>query len=179
MQLENDPNPSALAGDAIKSYLNEAGTHFARDFWMHNRMGAQAGASVRDYVQALVILGRGGFFSYDGDDADDVGDGNGRTIHNYVMGPDDPAKLWNETMTSPGTLGWNPLGAIYQYIGGARDEGINLAAWEQAGCPKRNAFGDWADGGKPAAVVAWGRMSIPERANAPWPWASGGRRRRR
>ena len=93
-----------------------------------HRLGAQQGASVDDYMRALVTLGRLGALSYDGDDANDVGDGNGRTIHNYVVGPDDPSRLCNETMTSPGTIGWNPLGAMYRYIGGPRDAGINAAA---------------------------------------------------
>lgn len=155
MKLEIDPNPSAMAGEAIKPYLTADSKFFAADFWMHNRLGAQQGASVDDYMRALVTLGRLGAFSYDGDDANDVGDGNGRTIHNYVVGPDDPSRLWNETMTSPGTIGWNPLGAMYRYIGGPRDHGINAAAWEQAGCPKFNAWGEWGTGGLPQEYVEW------------------------
>lgn len=170
MPLLEDEAPDAHAGEVIVPYLTEDGKHFARDFWVRNRLGAQKGASVKAYGEALVLLGALGAFGYDGDDPDTIRDGNGRTIHNYVVGPDEPGKLWNELMTSPGTLGWNPLGAFYRYIGGPRDQALNMIAWEQAGCPKQNAYGYWANDGLPEDVVAWGRMHPTERANVPYPW---------
>lgn len=166
MQPMNDPNPSASAGDAIKPYLTPDGSHFDRDFYVEGRLAAMAGALVNDYVNALVILGRSGFFG-------DASDGR-RPAHTFVVGPDDPSKPWNEVMTTPGTIGWNPLGAEYRYNYTVPHR-LNFAAWVQAGAPKENQYGEWANNGLPLEYVEWTWENPSTRGPSP---LSGYRKRR-
>jgi hypothetical protein len=126
-----------LLGDVLAPYLSGDGKYFARDFWMKGLLGAMVGASVADYNQANIILGM-------------LGGTKPREL--AVVGPDVEGLPWNEVMTSPGTIGWNPLGASYAY-NNQLSASDNYAAWIAAGAPKVNALGKWANGGLPQAYV--------------------------
>lgn len=143
------PYVEGTAGDVIKPYLTEDGKHFARDFWMVDRLGAQMGALVDDYQMALVIMGG------------PVGSLSAIGAHNAVVGPDDPSVAWNGVMTSPGTIGWNPWGATYRY-NPLLTESENRHAWILSGCPKSNAYGQW-NGGLPQAYVDESWRGVNER----------------
>ena len=147
MQPAKQPEPyvAGAAGDVIKPYLDPEGKVFVRDFYMTDRIGAQAGASVSDYEMATVLLG--GPLGAIGQ----VADGR-KPAHLFVVGPDDPSQPWNAVMTSPGTIGWNPRGAFYQYDP-YLPAGANFYAWCQAGAPKSNDLGNWANNGLPLAYV--------------------------
>lgn len=171
--LQPAHDPSLMIGDVIKPYLTADGTHFASDFWMQGSMGAMAGALVKDYEQMLVTLGAGGFFG--------TGADGRKPPHLFVVGPDDPDKLPNEVMTSPGTpdCGWEPRGEFYRYDN-EYPPSTNLAAWFAAGAPKWNSYGEWANAGLPLAYVqeTW-KHPLDRNLDQPgWPGA-GGRRRRR
>lgn len=137
-------------GDVIKPYLAEDGKSFAKDFYMVNRLAAMVGASVDDYNKMNIMLGVGGFFGQPGDGR--------KPAHMFVVGPDDPDKLPNEVMTSPGTPvelggpGWEPRGAYYRYDP-EYDAGTNFMSWVLAGAPKDNYLGSWANGGLPLGYV--------------------------
>lgn len=151
MLPEKDPNPSASAGDAIKPYLTSDSTHFAQDFYVEGRLAAMKGALVKDYEQMMFMLI--GFSSSDPT--------SGRkALHQFVVGPDDPDKLPNEVMTSPGTPveyggpGWEPRGERY-YYDPHLPQRINFQSWLLAGAPKANALGEWGTGGLPQDYVEW------------------------
>lgn len=110
---------------------------FTSDFWMKHRVGAMVGASVADYNQATIVRG---FM------------GGAEGAHNHIVGPDVEGLNWNAVMTSPGTNGWNPLGAEYKWDKAMGAQG-NAAAWIRAGCPKYNQYGKWGTAGLPQAYV--------------------------
>lgn len=135
-----EPYVEGMAGDVIKPYLTPEADKFARDFYMVGRLGAQAGATVADYEQALVLLGG------------PLGSLSALGAENFVVGPDDPTVAWNGVMTSPGTIGWNPWGATYRY-NPMLTASENRHAWIASGCPKSNAYGEWGSGGLPQRYV--------------------------
>lgn len=129
-------------GALIKPYLNAEGTHFARDFWMVDHLAAMAGALVEDYSRNRLRI---------------VGVGRGiKPLHYFVVGPDDPEKLPNEVMTSPGTpdCGWIAAGERY-YYDTTLPESINTESWLRAGAPKWNDYGQWGSSGLPQSYVEW------------------------
>lgn len=105
---------------------------FIKDFWMKGRPGAMVGASEKEYNEAAVLLSVLG---------------SARPRESYVMAPDDPAKGWNENLTTSGTIGWNPRGLTYFYDEKLSD-GENYARWIASGCPMRNQFGEWSQNGR-------------------------------
>lgn len=157
MEPQLKPYVPGQAGDVIKPFLTEDGKFFKEDFWMLDRLGAQKGALVADYEWANIILGQGGFLS-------------ARGAHNCVVGPDDPNVAWNGVMTSPGTIGWNPWGATYQY-NPLLPSSANLHAWIASGCPKVNAFGDWGNNGLPLGYVqeTWKDVRYRDLDQPGWP----------
>lgn len=107
---------------------------FIKDFWMKNRVGAMVGASVADYKAANAIpYGK-------------------KPRHMAVVGPDVEGLNWNEVMTSPGTNGWIPAGATYQWNKNLTPD-QNFDFWVASGAPKSNQFGRWATAGMPQAYV--------------------------
>lgn len=152
-----DPYVAGAAGDVIKPFLTEDGRLFARDFYQEDRVAAQAGALVADYLEAIFRIGLTGAADTDPSPARPP-------AHCFVVGPDDATKLPNEVMTSPGTIGWNPYGARYRYDPQQLDA-VNRWAWIAAGCPKRNEFGEWAHGGVPLGYVmeTWKHNSDPSK----------------
>ncbi len=130
--------------DIIAPYLTLDGAHFARDFYMVDRVGAMAGASVAEYFTWTFNLGVHGMFSQ-------------IPAHNYVLKPDSENDAG--VITSPGSPDcvdangdlWNPLGASYMYQPFLKN--LNFTLWIRAGCPKHNDFGDWANQGVPQAYV--------------------------
>ena len=153
-------------GSAIAAYHD--GTTFTRDFWQEDRVGAMAGALVEVYNEANLMLGMTGAASARGAD-------------NYVVKPG-PFDRWSDATTSPGTPtthggpGWNPLGATYRYDY-SMDHPYNAAVWTDAGCPKANAYGEWANGGLPLAYVQWTWENPTTRGESPMPRRRGGGRR--
>jgi hypothetical protein len=166
MQLETDPNPAASAGDAIAAYHD--GTAFTRDYWVEDRIGAQAGALVEVYNEVNLMAGMTGM-------------GAARGRDNIVVKPG-PFDRWSDATTSPGTPtthggpGWNPLGATYRYDY-SMDHPFNAAVWTDAGCPKANGYGEWANGGLPLAYVRWTWENPTTRGESPMPRRRGGGRR--
>lgn len=154
------------AGEAITAYHD--GTTFTRDFWQEDRVGAQAGALVEVYNEVNLMLGM-------------TGGASARGPENYVVKPG-PFERWNEATTSPGTPvefggpGWNPLGATYRYDY-TQDHSYNAAVWTDAGCPKANAYGSWANGGLPLSYVEWTWQNPRSRGDSPMPRRRGGGRR--
>lgn len=154
------PYQPGMAGDVIKPYLDADGKTFAKDFYMVNRLGAMAGALVDDYNHANLILGMDGAFAHLG-------------AHSFVVGPDNPEVPWNSVLTSPGTPaefggpGWNPLGASYQYNDLLKPPS-NYNAWWMSGCPKRNAWGDWSNGGKPPIPFVYPNQPYPSANTTGW-----------
>lgn len=120
----------------INDYIDMDTQLFVRDFWMRGRVGAMVGASVKEYNQANIILGA-------------ISTGY-RPRETYVLGPDVPDKLWNETLTSPGSNGWNPAGAEYRFDPELKSHEV-FQSWIAAGCPKQNKYGDWSQSGRPIA----------------------------
>lgn len=153
-------------GSAIAAYHD--GTTFTRDFWQEGRVGAMAGALVEVYNEANLMLGMTGAASARGAD-------------NYVVKPG-PFDRWSDATTSPGTPeshggpGWNPLGATYRYDY-SMDHPYNAAVWTDAGCPKANAYGSWANGGLPLAYVKWTWENPTTRGESPMPRRGRGGRR--
>lgn len=150
------------AGSVIQPYHD--GTTFTQDFWMEDRLGAMKGALVSVYNEANVRLGI-------------MGAAAARGAENYVVKPG-PFERWNEALTSPGTNGWNPLGAAYRYDY-TQDASFNRAMWLQAGCPKENVYGQWADGGLPLAYVQWSWENPTTRGDSPMSGRGGYRGRHR
>ena len=154
------------AGSAIAAYHD--GMTFTRDFWQEDRVGAMAGALVEVYNEANLMLGMTGAASARGAD-------------NYVVKPG-PFDRWSDATTSPGTPtthggpGWNPLGAVYRYDY-SMDHPYNAAVWTDAGCPKANGYGSWANGGLPLAYVQWSWENPTTRGESPMPRRGRGGRR--
>lgn len=174
MESARIPEPYApgLAWDVIGPYLTEDKRLFARDFYMQDRVAAQAGALVADYQDAVMRIGLSGAADTDPSPARPP-------AHCFVVGPDDPNKLPNEVMTSPGTLGWNPLGDRYRYDPWQSAE-VNRWAWIAAGCPKHNQWGEWAHGGLPLEYVQASWIHGRERIKEPgWPGSVRRERHRR
>ena len=169
------PNVEGRSGDVIKPYLDAEGRFFAEDFWMVDRLAAMKGASVADYNQMQFMLI--GFSSSDPE--------SGRKpLHFFVVGPDDPDKLPNEVMSSPGTPvefggpGWEPRGERYYYDVHSPQR-VNFQSWLLAGAPKENALGEWATGGLPQAYVEWTWLHPSVRGPSPLDVGKGGGRGRR
>ena len=163
MNPMKDVDPTKMSGEVVKPFLDEAGKFFAKDFCMEHRLSAMQGASVDDYnkMQFQLI----GFSSKDPT--------SGRKpLHMFVVGPDDPNKLPNEIMTSPGTPvdfggpGWEPKGERYYYDLHS-PQPVNFQAWLQAGAPKENEYGKWGTGGLPQSYVEWSWIHPSQRGPSP------------
>lgn len=139
------PYADGQLGDIIKSYLTDDGDHFAQDFWMRDRMGAMAGASVAEYGKWNLDLAMRGAFG-------EIERGR-KPAHLFVLRPDDPSDAG--VITSPGTpdCGWMPAGETYFYDPTLK--GANFAIWCRAGAPRYNALGEWANNGLPLWYVEW------------------------
>lgn len=162
MQLETYV-PGDL-GEVIKPYLNAEGTAFARDFWMDDRVGAMQGALVEVYHEVVFMSGV-------------TGAASARGAENIVVKPG-PFDRWNESTTSPGTLGWNPAGLTYRYDYNF-DHTWNHHIWIESGCPKKNAYGEWAHGGLPLSYVQWTWENPSTRGESPMPRRNHRNRHRR
>ena len=156
--MDLQPYVEGPAGDAIADYHD--GTVFTRDFYQSGRVAAMVGASVREYLEANVILSRTGF------DA----------LETHVLGPDQPGKYWHEVMTTSGDIGWNPRGAAYRFIE-YFDEQQNAANWIACGRPRKNAHGEWGAGGLPMDYIQWSWESVKTRGDSPLRPHGPGRRR--
>ncbi len=152
---------SRLLGEVIAPYLSADGRYFARDFWMKGLVGAMVGASVSDYNEINIRRGMLG----------------GEHRETVVVGPDVEGLNANEVVTSPGTIGWNPLGASYAY-NPQLSPSENARNWYAAGAPKVNAYGVWGSQGLPQAYIeeTWKHPSVRNLNQPGWP---GSIRRRR
>ena len=112
------------------SYQNPERTVFTKTFWMNGRVGACVGASVKEYAEVSVLLGM-------------LSTGY-RPRHTWVLLADDPNLSSNQSLSSPGDLGWNPKGATYFYDTNLKPD-QNFQNWVDAGCPKKNGFGKYRD----------------------------------
>jgi len=153
---------SRLLGEVIAPYLSADGRYFARDFWMKGLVGAMAGASVSDYNEVNIRRGMLG---------------GEQPRETFIVGPDVEGLNANEVVTSPGTIGWNPLGASYAY-NPQLSMGENARNWYAAGAPKVNGYGVWGGMGLPQAYIeeTWKHPSVRNLNQPGWP---GSVRRRR
>ena len=146
-------------GDVIAPFTKDG--YFIEDFWMMDRVGAQTGASVREYEQAHTILSYTGF----------------ENLHSHVLGPDLPNHYWNETMVSSGDLHWNPRWDSYYWNPDMNDQ-QNLANWEYCGRPHQNKYGVWVKNGVTPEMYEWQTMRASERPIGPPPWKKQKKHRR-
>ena len=164
--MQPDPYVPGPAGEVVAPYIEDG--VFVRDFWQDDRVGAMKGALASVYEEVNLMLGV-------------TGAAAARGPENYVVKPG-PFERWNEATTSPGTPvshggpGWIAAGAAYRYDY-TQDHAYNAAVWTQAGCPKANEFGEWANGGLPLAYVEWTWANPASRGESPMPRRGGGRRR--
>lgn len=138
------PTDPRRVGDVIAPYTRDG--VFVEDFWMKDRVGAQKGASVKEYGQALITLGQSGTTD----------------LHTHILGPDQPDKYWNEVMRTSGDLHWNPRWNSY-FWNPDLDDQQNLANWISCGRPHQNQYGIWAGTGVPPELDEWRKMHATER----------------
>ena len=165
--MQPDPYVPGPAGEVVAPYIEDG--VFVRDFWQDDRVGAMKGALASVYEEVNLMLGG------------PTGAAAARGAENFVVMPG-PFDRWSDATTSPGTPeshggpGWNPLGATYRYDY-SMDHPYNAAVWTDAGCPKANAYGSWANGGLPLAYVKWTWENPTTRGESPMPRRGRGGRR--
>lgn len=136
------PYEAGPAGDVIAPYVQ--GGYFVKDFYMKDRIGAMAGASVKQYNEANIILAGTPY------------------KETHILGPEQPNKYWTEVMTTSADIGWNPLGEHYNW-NPLLDDSQNAHFWFEAGRPHKNAYGEWGGLGVPIESEIYGRLSPKER----------------
>jgi hypothetical protein len=96
-QLQDDPNPLAIDGDAIAPYLSDDGQTFKSDYWVRGRVGAMAGALVSDYNRARFSTGPF------------IGpiEGGRRPAETFVVVSPSYAVLGNSRVRTSGDVGWD------------------------------------------------------------------------
>lgn len=124
------------------------GKVFTKDFWMENRVGAMAGASIFDYASAVAGIPGGSI-----------------PQHTRVVGPDLPDAGWIAVMTTTGDCGWVD-GSEYAFDPEQSDL-ANFNAWVAAGCPSKNAKGEWGAHGYPMSYIRWTWQNPSTRGPSP------------
>lgn len=144
------PFKPGVMADIVAPYCD--GGVFVEDFWMVDRIGAMAGASLLEYAQANVAV-------------------RYNPRHVRILGPDIDGAPWTEAMVSAADAGWLD-GSTYQWDPD-RTPGENAAAYNAAGCPSKNQYGEWGAWGYPMYYIKWAWEHPSTRGPSPLPRGSG------
>ena len=149
------PSQPGVMAEVVAPYCD--GGVFIEDFWMMDRVGAMAGASLLEYAQANSAV------RYE-------------PRHVRILGPDVDNAAWPDAMVSAADAGWMD-GSGYQWEPG-RTPAENLASYNAAGCPTKNQNGEWGAMGYPMSYIRWTWENPRTRGPSPLPRGpgNGGRR---